>query len=95
MMPMLWKRIAAGLALAAAFSAQAQMGHRHPSPRSAEGERPMRHQIRADIAQREALRQEHGQGARMSPEERRQLRRDIHEAGRELYPRELPQRPQP
>lgn len=25
-------------------------------------------------------------GGRLSPEERRQLRRDVHEAGRDLYP---------
>lgn len=27
-----------------------------------------------------------GKGHRLSPEERRQLRRDVHEAGRDLYP---------
>jgi len=27
-----------------------------------------------------------GRGSRMSPEERRQLRRDVHDAGRDLYP---------
>jgi len=27
-----------------------------------------------------------GRGHRLSPEERRQLRRDVHEAGRDLYP---------
>ena len=32
-----------------------------------------------------------GGGNRLSPEERRQLRRDVHEAGRELYPGRMPQ----
>lgn len=31
-----------------------------------------------------------GGGNRLSPEERRQLRRDVHEAGRELYPGRMP-----
>lgn len=96
MKPLLWKWIAAGLALLVPLSAQAQMEHRRMPPRHEGGDRPMHHQIRADIAQREALRQEHQQAARLSPEERRQLRRDIHDAGRALYPRDLPQqRPQP
>lgn len=29
-------------------------------------------------------------GNRLSPEERRQLRRDVHEAGRDLYPDRMP-----
>ncbi len=29
-------------------------------------------------------------GSRLSPEERRQLRRDVHEAGRDLYPERMP-----
>lgn len=31
-----------------------------------------------------------GGGNRLSPEERRQLRRDVHQAGRELYPGRIP-----
>lgn len=31
-----------------------------------------------------------GEGNRLSPEERRQLRRDVHEAGRDLYMRGTP-----
>ena len=96
MKPMGWKRLAASLALMAALSAQAQPGRPMPPRPHGDGERPMHHQIRADIAQRDALRPEHSHGARMSPEERRQLRRDIHDAGRALYPRDLPhQRPLP
>lgn len=29
-------------------------------------------------------------GGRLSPEERRQLRRDVHEAGRDIYPDRMP-----
>jgi len=29
-------------------------------------------------------------GGRLSPEERRQLRRDVHDAGRDLYPDRMP-----
>jgi hypothetical protein len=29
-------------------------------------------------------------GNRLSPEERRQLRRDVHDAGRDLYPDRMP-----
>lgn len=34
--------------------------------------------------------QEPGGGARLSPEERRQLRRDVNEAGRDLYSDRMP-----
>lgn len=34
--------------------------------------------------------EQRGGGNRMSPEERRQLRRDVHQAGRDLYPDRMP-----
>lgn len=92
---MLWKWFAAGMALATIVSAHAQAGRRHPPPRQ-EGEMRLMPQPQAEPTQRDLPRFEHYQQAvRMTPEERRQLRRDIHDAGRELYQREPPPRPQP
>lgn len=87
-----WKPLAAIAVLAAFGSAHAQMRHRPPEPQDF-GRAPFQ-QLQGAAAPREAQRQEFAPPGRLSPEERRQLRRDIHEAGRELYQRH-PQRPQP
>ena len=72
------------MATVAAYAQQAeqrQMPQRHPArERAFPPPRP-------DQPLQDMQRQEPRQPGRMSPEERRQLRRDINEAGRELYPR--------
>lgn len=84
----LWTWIAAIAALTAVLPAQAQMWQRHRSQSAAEEQRaPEGPRLREVPVQIDGQRQEFPQAVRMSPEERRQLRRDIHEAGRELYRR--------
>lgn len=81
-------RAVAALMFVISVTALAQPGPR--GPRREEGGPPM-------MPQREAQDREFRgppempQQGRMSPEERRQLRRDVHEAGKELY-REPPGR---
>lgn len=75
--------------LAAGAVAQEAPG---PRPgRDAEGGDPQR-MIPVEQRQRLLLRDAAtpGGGRRLSVEERRQLRRDIHEAGRDLYPERMP-----
>ncbi|MCK9389531.1 MAG: hypothetical protein M0Q22_14190 [Sulfuritalea sp.] len=75
--------------LAAAASAQ---GPHRPQGRNASGGGPQRMmpderrpaQISPDDAAAPAS------GSRLTPEERRQLRRDVHDAGRDLYPERMP-----
>ena len=93
---MQWKWIAVTAALAAAMPACAQQPAQRQMPQwqgrgDTEHPFPPRRQDQPppDMGGQEP--QHHG---RMSPEERRQLRRDINEAGRELY-RRNPQRPPP
>jgi hypothetical protein len=80
---MLWKPLAAFAVLAAFAPAHAQMRQRVQDSR-ADFDRNF-----APPQQAETLRdpppQQGLMPGRMTPEERRQLRRDIHEAGRELY----------
>ncbi len=84
----LWKWIAAIAVLTAVMPAQAQMWHRQRAQSAAEEQRaPEGPRMREAPVQIDGQRQEFQQPGRMSPEERRQLRRDIHEAGRELYRR--------
>lgn len=66
-------------------SASAQ-GPDHPrGGRNADGgpQRMMEVEQRRPMMERDASAQ--GSGSRLSPEERRQLRRDVHEAGRDIY----------
>ncbi len=80
-----YKWIAVTAALMAAVPALAQSRHRPFFQREADGgmQRPP---LRQDQGLREMQRDEpRPQPGRMSPEERRQLRRDINEAGRDLY----------
>jgi hypothetical protein len=87
----LWKPLAAMAALAALAPAHAQMRYRGMPDARPEAERgPPQQQV--DPA-RDPQRQEFVPPGRMSPEERRQLRRDIHDAGRELYRRNPPEHP--
>ena len=80
------KLLVASIALMALLPAQAQMWQRHMQQQRADDERaPL---PRQDGPQRDVEpRQEFRPPGQMSAEERRQLRRDIHEAGRELYRR--------
>ncbi|MGE5466535.1 MAG: hypothetical protein ACM3Y9_03835 [Ignavibacteria bacterium] len=90
---MLWKPFAAFAAFAALAPAHAQMRYRGmPEPRpdlerssiQQPAEPPRDFQSRPEFVQ---------PAGRMTPEERRQLRRDIHDAGRELYRPNSPHRP--
>lgn len=86
----------AGLAMVASVlwlliaAASAQGPHRPQQGRNAGGpqrimpveQRPEQFSQRDESAQ--------GGGNRLSPEERRQLRRDVHDAGRDLYPNRMP-----
>ena len=78
----LWIGIAASLLLLAAeVSAQGM-----PRPaRDRDGPRPQRMMPDSRPSQF-AAEEASGQRQRMTPEERRQLRRDVHDAGRDLYP---------
>lgn len=81
-------RLLAALCLAAATPvAQAQF-----SPSQDEEARRMRREMRDFTPERreqwrEGRRERRDQWLRMSPEERQQFRRDIRDAGRDIYPR--------
>lgn len=71
--------------------ASAQGPHRPPAGRNADGGGPQRMmpaQRAEQISPRDAIAP--AGGSRLSPEERRQLRRDVHEAGRDLYSDRMP-----
>jgi len=71
-----------------AAGAAAQVAQRPSPERSANGDGPRR-MMPAEQRPEELSPPDAGasrRGNRMSPEARRQLRRDIHEAGRDLYP---------
>lgn len=82
-----WAVVAGGLWLLVAV-ASAQVPQRLGPGRNAGGDEPRRmmpaerrlEQMPADDGD------SRGRGQRLSPEERRQLRRDVHDAGRDLYP---------
>lgn len=95
MMRKQWIWIAVTGALMAMSSAYAQLGQRRMTGVRDDNERSAPLQP-VDQAQRETPTQppEMQRPVRMSPEERRQLRRDIDDAGRELYRRKL-QHPAP
>lgn len=83
------------LALVVALPASplfAQSGDRQASPRErAEDRQPRRHEVRPerrDELHDERRRRFEERHERMTPEERRGLRRDLHEAKRDLYQRE-------
>ena len=90
--------ITAGLvaALIGALPAAAQPGPYGPRRAEPGGPGPMHRDFRGDPGQREYRNPNdpYRGGGRMSPDERRQLRRDIDNAGRDLY-RERPDRPGP
>ena len=87
----LWKPLAAIAAMAALAPAHAQMRYRGmPDPHGDMERNPGQRQ--AEPPREFQQRQEFMNSNRFSPEERRQLRRDIHEAGRELYQGKHPQR---
>ncbi len=78
---------AATLCLLAANAAA--QGMQRPGPgRHAQGE-GLRRAMPADPDSARSARRDaepRGDNGRLSPEERRQLRRDVHQAGRDLYP---------
>ncbi len=80
----LWKPLAAIAAMAALVPAHAQMRYRGmpPEPRGDFSRSGLQRQ--AEPLRDPSPRQDFQPG-RLTPEERRQLRRDIHDAGRELY----------
>ena len=89
--------LAGMLVLAVAWPASAQPGgrerpHRRERVEQAERERPAHPHARV---QAQSADESSAPPARMSREERRQLRRDIHEAGRDLYPPHRERPPQP
>ncbi len=88
----LWKPLAAIAAMAALAPAQAQMRYRGMPDPHADMERNSG-QRQAEPPREFQPRQDFAAPGRLSPEERRQLRRDIHEAGRELYQGNRPQHP--
>lgn len=87
MKPKRWQWLILIVAQLAMSSAHAQMGHRQRPPRHQGESDAMQFQPRPE-RERDAQREMQPSPARMSPEERRQLRRDIHDAGRELYRRD-------
>lgn len=85
----LWKPLAAIAAFAALVPAHAQMRNRAAPDQRPEFNNASRQQgepPRLDPRPQP----EFFQPGRLSPEERRQLRRDIHDAGRELYGPDAP-----
>lgn len=84
----LWWVLATALLLAAEVSAQGmpgprrERGDRPPPQRMMPEARPTQFNADGDTTQRQ----------RMTPEERRQLRRDVHDAGRDLYPERMRER---
>lgn len=89
---------AAAVALPAVAQLGGGRGERMARPGHFPQDRPHFHQERPQPPQGQQFAGQQGHempagGGRMSPEERRQLRRDINEAGRDLYPpRERPPR---
>lgn len=73
-------------AIAAALPAQAQMRDREPRSQRFPDERPLQ-VLPAPPQPREFRRDEYPLPGQLTPEERRQLRRDIRNAGQDLYPR--------
>ena len=80
------------LAALHAGSASAQPADRHGGPRERHEERRQHREDarydRRDASHPERHRHLEERRERMTPEERRGLRRDVHEAGRDLYRRE-------
>ena len=73
----------------------AQMVHRHDRDARRGGDERAEGQQRPQPASPDAQRADSPANGRMSPEERRQLRRDINEAGRDIYQRHPPRPAQP
>jgi len=84
-----WASVASVLWLLAA-GASAQEPQRPPQERDGDGPQRMMPagQRTEQFSPRDVMAP--GGGNRLSPEERRQLRRDVHEAGRDLYPGRMP-----
>ncbi len=87
------KPLVAIVALVAIAPAHAQMRHRGGMPSDGRDWDRGGMQQQAEPPRDYQPRQDSVPQGRLSPEERRQLRRDIHDAGRELYRPEHPRRP--
>lgn len=87
----IWAGVASVLWLLAA-GASAQGPHRPGGGRDFGGGGPGPQRMMASEQRPTAPRDESapGGGNRLSPEERRQLRRDVHDAGRDIYPDRMP-----
>jgi hypothetical protein len=75
------------LLLAAAFPALAQQGGKRVGPGGPGKQRPPQQVPASDAGPQH--REVHFEG-RMTPEQRRQLRRDVHDHGRDIYHRDRP-----
>ena len=96
MKPEVWKSIVLTAAVMATVPACAQQAGQRQPPQWQErmdGEHPSP-ALRQERSPQDVEHPEFRHHGRLSPEERRQLRRDIDDAGRELY-RPNPQRPPP
>jgi hypothetical protein len=87
----IWSSVASVLWLLAA-GASAQGPDRPGGGRNGNGGGPGPQRMMAPEQRPMASRDEAAPagGSRLSPEERRQLRRDVHEAGRDIYPDRMP-----
>lgn len=84
--------VVAGVLCLLAAAACAQGPHRPPGGRNADGGGPQRMMATAQRSEQASPQDAVAPGGsgRLSPEERRQLRRDVHEAGRDLYSDRMP-----
>lgn len=84
-----WAAVAGALWLL--MTGAAAQGPQRPGPgRDAGGDGPQRLMpVERRLEQLSPDGDARGRGQRLSPEERRQLRRDVHDAGRDLYPHRM------
>ena len=88
---LVWTAMAGVLCFTIAGAA-AQGPQRMGPGRHADGDGPRRmipSDQRSDSSSADSAEAGDRRGGRMSPEERRQLRRDVHQAGRDLYPERM------
>jgi hypothetical protein len=88
---LVWTALAGVLCFSIAGAA-AQGPQRMGPGRHADGEAPRRMvpgEQSAEASSADSAEAGDRRGGRMSPEERRQLRRDVHQAGRDLYPERM------
>lgn len=79
----------AGVLCFTVAGAAAQGSQRLGPGRHADGDGPRRmiqSEQRSESSSADSAEARDRRGGRLSPEERRQLRRDVHQAGRDLYP---------